>query len=315
MAQFCTKCGKQLKDGEHCTCATDKVISRVKGLFKDRATEANGSLFKRDTPIVPDLIRPDEGEIPIKQYRFARLRSKLRGQYAEGYLQVTNKRLVFHAPGLSTVGKTLVHHEFEVNSIAGIDVQQGTRLSVLNVIGGLLLTLLISAELRSIFEAFYNESEFAATFVAVLLFLVCAVCCAFIKKKYWFKLAGCALGIGALLGTTGLSFSALDIVFGFKLFTITNICIFILAIIWFVILLRVCFVPDLIFSVKTSGASEAISIRRREWGFFFKQPQEFSGYSEVLPWRDTSSVAEELGALIDDLKTIGDLAVDKWKEN
>ena len=81
-----------------------------------------------------------------------------------------------------------------------------------------------------------------------------------------------------------------------------------------IFLLRVCFVPNLIFSVKTKSASDAVQIRRRVWGLFFKQPQEYTGFSEVLPWDDTEKVSEELGALINDLQTMGDMAIEKWKK-
>lgn len=315
MAHFCTRCGKELKDGETCTCFKDTLVTKIKAFLSGEPNEKKLVFLERDKQIVPDIIQADEGEQPIKQYKLAQLRSKIRGHYAEGTLQVTNKRLIFRAPGIAATGKTLIHQEFDINEISGIDVQKGTKLSILNVFASLLLTLFLSAELQTLFEAFYRKTAFGSAFVAILFFLGCTAICFFIQKKYWLKLAVCACGIGALLGSTGLSFSALDIVFGFKLFTFTNICIFILSIIWFVILLRVCFVPDLIFTIKTTSASEAIQIRRRIWGFLFKQPQEHTGFSEVIPWDDADVVSQELGALIDDLKSTGDLAVDKWKEN
>ncbi|MBR2861228.1 MAG: hypothetical protein IKB86_05260 [Clostridia bacterium] len=314
MSHFCTRCGKELTDGERCFCFWKSFVVKIKALLSGEPDKKKLGLLERDKQIVPDIIQADEGELPIKQYKLAKLRSKIRGHYAEGNLQVTNKRLIFRAPGIAATGKTLIHKEFSINEISGIDVQKGTKLSVLNIIGGLLLTLFISLDFQSLFEKFYHKTEFVSAFFAILLFLGCIAGCILLQKKYWLKLAFCSCGIGCLLGTTGLSFSALDIVFGFKLFTLTNICIFILSIVWFVILLRVCFVPDLVFMIKTTSASEAIQIRRRIWGLFFKQTQEHSGFSEVLPWTDADTVAEELGALIADLKTTGDLAVDKWKE-
>ena len=94
----------------------------------------------------------------------------------------------------------------------------------------------------------------------------------------------------------------------------TNILVFILALGWVYILLQVCFVPSLIFSVKTKSASDAVQVRRRVWGVFNKHPQEYSGFSDVLPWEDTEKVAGELGAIINDLQTMGDMAVDKWRD-
>ena len=48
---------------------------------------------------------------------------------------------------------------------------------------------------------------------------------------------------------------------------------------------------------------------------FFKQHQEYTGFSEVLPWYDTDKVSEELGAIINDLQTTGDMAIEIWKED
>lgn len=41
---------------------------------------------------------------------------------------------------------------------------------------------------------------------------------------------------------------------------------------------------------------------------------EYSGFTEVLPWEDTIMAMNELGALIDDLKKQGDYAIDKWSK-
>ena len=42
---------------------------------------------------------------------------------------------------------------------------------------------------------------------------------------------------------------------------------------------------------------------------------EYTDFGEVRPGKDTDLMITELGTLIDDIQTIGDMAIDKWKEN
>lgn len=312
MARFCTKCGKPLDENGKCNCSQQEAISKIKGAFGRTADQIN--FLERDKKIVPDCVMADDGETPIKQYKVARLRSKIRGQYAEGRLQITNKRLLFRAAGTSNLGKTIAQQEFDVNKISGIDIKKGSKISILNIIGSAFLSFVLTTELQSTFEALYLKTAFLSTLLAIILFAACVVIFFALKRKFWIKLAAFSCGIGALLGSTASSLSAWDIVYGLELVNFKNILIFILAIGWFYILLQVCFVPDLIITVKTEGASEAIQIRRKVWGMFMRQPQEYTGFSEVLPWEDIDQAVNELGAIINDLQTMGDLAIDKWKE-
>ena len=124
---FCTKCGKELIEGEKCSCRKNNFtingINTIRNTFNNSGNQIN--FLERNKNIVPDCVSADDGEKTIKQYKLAKLRSKIRGQYAEGRLQVTNKRLLFRAAGVSTLGKTIVQQEFAINDIAGVEVQKG----------------------------------------------------------------------------------------------------------------------------------------------------------------------------------------------
>ena len=312
MVRFCTKCGKPLDENGKCNCVQQSFITKLKAVF-GRTTEQIDFL-ERNKAIVPNCVKPDEGEQTIKQYKLAKLRSKIRGQYAEGRLQITNKRLLFRAAGVSSLGKTTVQHEFNINDISGVDIQKGSKISVLNIIGALLLSFILTAEAQSVLETLYLKTGSFASFAAFFLFVICTLLFFVLKRKFWIKLSAFSCGIGALIGSSASSLSAWDIVYGLELVNFKNILIFILAIGWFYLLLQVCFVPDLIFIIKTTGAGEVIQLRRKIWGLFMKQSQEYTGFSEVLPWEDTEKIANELGAIINDIQTMGDMAIDKWKE-
>lgn len=46
---------------------------------------------------------------------------------------------------------------------------------------------------------------------------------------------------------------------------------------------------------------------------FVAKDDQNSGYQEILPWKDTDIAIRELGTMIDDIKTMGDAAIEKWK--
>ena len=318
---YCTKCGKALAEGERCDCKKSG-FNITKDLFADIAKTSGAeaekvsdhNLVEKDKRIVPDCVRPDDGEQPIKQYRLAKLRSRIRGQYAEGRLQITNKRLLFRATGIASFGKSVAQEEFAVNEISGIEVKKGNRLSGLNVFAAVLLGGMATITAQGIVSTLYDSAAVVAYFCAIISALAGILTFILFKKRNWVKLLILSCAIGAVAGVAGTPTSVLDIIFNFELFSLTNVVIFAMAVLWVLALVQVCFVPNLIFTVKTNSASDAVQIRRRVWGTMFKQPQEYTGFSEVIPWEDADLVAEELGAIINDIQTIGDMAIEKWKE-
>ena len=42
--------------------------------------------------------------------------------------------------------------------------------------------------------------------------------------------------------------------------------------------------------------------------------EEYSGFAEVIPWEDADLAIKEIGAIINDVKTLGDMGVEKWKD-
>ena len=79
------------------------------------------NVYERGMKIVPDCISADEGEIPIRQYVVAKLRTLHKLNWAEGRLQITNKRVIFRAPGHALMGRTVLQHEFAIDEIAGVE--------------------------------------------------------------------------------------------------------------------------------------------------------------------------------------------------
>lgn len=76
----------------------------------------------------------------------------------------------------------------------------------------------------------------------------------------------------------------------------------------------------MVLMLKAKGASSfAINIRR---GGGVKrlikrssdaEQDNHTGFSEILPLKDTEKCIRELGAIINDIQKMGDYAVEKWK--
>lgn len=325
MARFCTKCGNSLAEGERCSCQVSggghvvangkrfllKLMHRMGvGAVSENAKNA----FEDGQQVIPDIIKSNDGELPVKQYDAAFMRSRIRGQYAKGKLQVTNKRVIFRAAGVSYQGPIAQQYEFAINEIAGIEVKKKNRISAMNVLLSLLLNAIVSLVVAGIFSSFADKTPTFALLCSIVLALASAIPFFVVYKKFWIKLISLCCGIGALSGTAGITnLSASALYFGLK----TNIADYLLGamfLLWFINVVLVSLVPDLVLIIKTKGTAPAFEIRRKLFPTPFRPMAEYTDFSEVLPGKDVDLMITELGALIDDIQTIGDEAIDEWKE-
>jgi hypothetical protein len=142
--------------------------------------------------------------------------------------------------------------------------------------------------------------------------------------KVLMTLLGLILGIGGLI-----PFFALYKRFGLKLFIINfsnlgfalaqtaseslvfTLLLFLSSIIALVCLFLFCFRPNLVISIKNKGGIEgAVDIRRKT--LFSKNNEKGTGFAEVIPTEETESAIREIGAMIGDIQTLGDLGLQKW---
>lgn len=322
MARFCTKCGTPLNDKGICPNCPPTVSKQsgfalfVNGIKKQMGIGWDGedafNIFERNLQIMPDVIKSNDGEIAVKQYDIALLRSRILQKYAEGRMQVTNKRLLFRASGTSVSGRITIQHEFAINEIAGLEIKKSNRLSGLSLFLGLIVSVIAGCIVEDLFSSFTGIGSALTSIIGYILSAALVIPFFLVKRKFWFKLVCTSLAAGIMSGLS--TFSIKGLFLGNSLITLQNILSFVLMIIWLFNLILVAFVPDLKICIKTKSAGDAIQLRRKIWGFGFKNREEYTGFSEVLPWTDTEKATKELGALIDDLQTMGDLAIDKWKE-
>lgn len=327
MAMYCTECGKKLAKGETCSCKKEdkfaSILTKGKGwltkLLKrtgiGTASQNSASVFEEGQTIVPDIIHSNDGEEPIRQYDAATLRSRIRGQYAKGKLQVTNKRVLFRAVGMSIQGPISQQYEFAINEIAGVEIKKKNRISLMNICLCLWLNTVFTFIGMAIFSDFAEKTPGWAIAVAALVAILSAVPFFILHKKFWLKHLCLSLGFGALGGITLADVNIVAIALGIPQFEISGILLALFSLLWWVSFLLVITVPDMVLVIKTKGASPSIEIRRKQFPTPFRPMVEYTDFGEVLPGKDVDLMATELGALIDDIQTLGDMAIEKWKEN
>lgn len=356
---FCTKCGQQLIDGQPHNCpaapqpqpqpqpqggyngqngygaGNSTVIDKeaVKEKAKDIVHQMdqagqkiqdldNSSSYERGLKIVPQIIAANDGEVPVKQYNVAKLRSRITLSKAEGRLQVTNKRVIFRATGRSIMGKVALHQEFKIDELAGIEFRNRPEFNLFNFFMAYIVAAIFAAP--GVLLGANVESAFLAVIFAILGVVAIAawIAVAIILRKtkalnkfYTLRLAILALLSGGLVGS--IMSADLDdfgevvcwIIFGI-LVLLALINIFLIA-----------FVPNLLIKIKTKGAHSGIEVVKEEpvalLGMLFgnKNREDASGFLEVLPWSETELAMREIGTIIDDIQTLGDAAIEKWKQD
>lgn len=264
-------------------------------------------VYESDMQIVPECIDANEGEVPIKQYDMALLRSRLKFTRAEGRLQVTNKRVIFRAAGRSLVGRTTLQHEFSIEEIAGLEIRKDHRFSLLNLFLCMYLAGICIGVPMALMQEVAGEGG-AAQIIAPLIFSIVGLVPFFLLyKKFILKFVGLSCSISG-------SMMLMQMTENEVVQKLIIVVLVIAVILWLWILFVMFFVPNLELIIKTKGASPAVEIRRKKNHLFAPNKPEYTGFAEVLPWRDTEMAIIEVGAMIEDIQNFGDAALKKWKE-
>lgn len=266
-----------------------------------------GRCFEENDKIVPDNLRANDGEIPIKQYKFAILRTRLMFMKAKGRLQITNKRIIFRAPGRSLAGRTLFQNEFDINQIHGLRLQRGYRFSWWNFIVHGCLFNAVFVLLAGLFML-----SSVSKVIGVILFSLLGLGTFFTLPKLFplkWILNGTAAALYAVISASGAT-----------VFLMIPAAIHIILLL--ISMALHCCQKDMKFLVDTASGTPSIVIDRERrrglaglFGAFGHSSQQGTGYREVMPDVDTERAVRELNAIISDLQTMGDLAVAKWKED
>lgn len=318
MAQFCTQCGNPL---DQCTCISSSAPAGLISGMKARmgigdVIDSKTNTYERGLNIVPESIEKDEGEIPIRQYDMAILRTRWQFKRAEGRLQVTNKRVIFRANGRSLMGRTLFQQEFSVSEIGGLDLRCDWRFGGFDFFLGGIAALCVNGIFAALNGGISAKSQALGVIIALLFGSLLLVPFFIVKKRFLIKLLSCAASvglfagsaIGGVIGSGGQNNSAMGF-FLFIAFMVEIIALFLFS-----------FKQNLLISVKGKGGSgEAIMVQADVGsGLLAKLIGQGNsgincGFSEVLPTIATDTAIREVGAMVNDIQTLGDFGIEKWR--
>lgn len=325
---YCKYCGKELATGEEHKCDKRPTFIRFMSWLFDRSGVENpfrnrNEIYERGQKVTPDNIALDDGEIPVKQYNVGILRSRMRFQRSEGRLQITNKRVLFRATGYSPAGKTTYQHAFSLDKIDGIEIHKDRRFRVPDFLFALLWDLqsygLCGLWTVIISSGFGFDNAFGRLFASVLAALlgIGAIIHFFRKpKKFFSKLLFAGIARGGILALFSvIANGMLKKILATPSLILWGIIWLVLSILYYVSMFLFVVKPNLMIEIKTSSGSPGIQIKHKEISFIWHKAEEFSGFTEILPWEDTDLAIEEVATIIDDIKTLGDFGVEKWKQN
>ena len=288
---------------------------------EEKVAQDNAGVYERNKKIVPECTDANDGEIPVKQYNLAKLRSRITFSKAEGRLQITNKRIIFRATGRSIIGKTVLHEEFKINEIAGVEIRNNPRFSLLNLLGAGILTILCGGVgFVCAMKVMEDSSSKFGPAMAILYSLLASAAWIFlaiifhknkpVKRYYILRHMFLTPGVGAMIAYMSKSyFIDIDPELFYIPIAIAGACALIN-------LVLICILPNLIVLIKTKGATPGLQIRKASILNLLlgRADNDNTGFSEVMPWYDTDAAIREVGAIIDDIQTIGDAAIAKWAE-
>ncbi len=318
MANFCARCGKPLAEGETCSCTGTAPVFNVdsaKGFVESMKNrmgigdpELNkGDAFEKGKMIIPECVKANEGEIPVKQYEVATLRNRILGipyTKAVGRMQVTNKRVIFRAPGRCLAGRTTLQHEFAIDELAGLEARREYGFNFWDLLVGYIVAMIGGG----IISAIVGGIASSATVAVILALLVGIAGCIpfFMMKKRWLLKLLCLGGSSMPLLSIG---DMVEGFFGGFLFFLGIISV----IMTLFTLLIYSIKPNLVLVIKTKSASEAINIKRKKVALFRGEKEEHTGYTEVIPADDAERCIREIDAIINDIQKLGDFGIEKWK--
>lgn len=103
--------------------------------------------------ILGNNILPCEGEVSVRSYLCTKFNSPLYGIKAEGFVEVTNKRLLFQARGNSIKGWSVIHNEVAIMDVSEIKIYKGSSFDT----AIFLLLLIISVLFTGVIIALFNQ--------------------------------------------------------------------------------------------------------------------------------------------------------------
>ncbi len=285
-------------------------LKSAMGSIEDKIEKTFGRVSTKKKYVIPnnlspDFVTPTEGEIPIKQYVFSKMKFPLVQYMAEGVLQVTNKRIIYNLIGSSILGYERTHSEFSIDDVAGISVEKSTRFNLIILLAYFLLSL-------PLFGFAFGLVMLGKAYIALVLAAI-GVFGAYLFSKtnhsfiyHCISAFSCDLAIAGMTSSTEID--VLDIIFkiifaaGIGFFVYHNVKSYLKSL-----------VKPTISVVVTSKSGAAQPINCSQVSVASVSASCIKNLCDTLPTAETQVMMTELGAMVYDIQKMGDYAIEKWR--
>jgi tetratricopeptide (TPR) repeat protein len=279
--------------------------------------------------LIDNHLSPAEGEIVVRTYHCTNLSPvfALIGLKTDGYLTVTNKRVVYFAEGSSVygaAGNSKLYNEVPIADVANLSLSKGTRFSFLRLLCGLLfgqipaaiVTVILSGVMSVLEGAGGGTNPYLLRF-GVFLQLSVAILLVFrsllIPRESIVRLMLAAsslslvLSVPALVLVHGRGLQLLPSIYqsGLTILSIPLACYWLWCLYWFIrreyLTMAIRSKTNWPPSIQIAGVSW--------WGRINVAADLAYGMAPAI---DADAMFKELGAMITDIQTLGDHGIQKW---
>lgn len=278
--------------------------------------------------LLHDHLTPAEGETTVRSYHCTSLSSWLLSLKAEGYLTVTNKRLVFYASGSSLGGKSILHSEVPIADVSGINSYKGTHFSfshlltalVVSFVLGSVIAVMVSGVLAVIGTALVSSARnrdfwSLAQNVPVILAIGAVAGSFLFPRNSIVRPVGSACGAMLLIGRSSIDFfgGLLGSLLGngegggglLYLFSLLSVIYTFVCLFWYARRETISLAVG-----SKGGSSTPITISGLS-SFGLSNMAAQRAFT-AAPAQDAEPMIRELGAMVTDIQVLGDFGINKW---
>lgn len=277
-------------------------------------------------------LSPSDGEVVVRTYHCTHLSPIFAwvGLKTDGYLTVTNKRVVYFAEGSSMFGmegRSKLYKEVSIADVSNLSLGKGTRFSFLRLLVGLIFgqiagavaVAMVLGVLLALSGADGGGNPYILRF-GVFLQLVAAVIIVTwsvsFSRESIVRLMLAASGLALVLSVPRLGLTDINTLMSSPLIYLAGMAIMAipLTVYWLWCLYWFMRREYLTMAIASkSGFATPIQIVGTSWWGRINVAADLA--SGMAPAVDADMMFRELGAIVTDIQTLGDHGVQKWQEN
>ena len=279
--------------------------------------------------LIDNHLSPAEGEIVVRTYHCTNLSPvfALIGLKTDGYLTVTNKRVVYFAEGSSlygAAGNSKLYNEVPITDVANLSLKKGTRFSFLRLLCGLLIgqipativTSILSAVLSLLGGTDSGSNPYLLRFGVFLQLSIASLLVIrslSVSRESIFRVMLASSGLALVMSIPALvlvhsgGLQSLPRIYGtgMLILSLPLACYWLWCLYWFIrreyLTMAIRSKTNWPPSIQIAGVSW--------WGRINVAADLAYGMAPAI---DADAMFKELGAMVTDIQTLGDHGIKKW---